>query len=303
ALDRFGAAVALDGTRLLVGAPDAGDPARGLVYVFEHDGTMWVERQILDAGGEGGDGYGTAVALSGDRAAVGAPGASGDTGAVYAYDRGASAWEPADSFYPSDAAAALGTALAIDDTTLAVGTPEDDDAGQFSGSVFLLSRDGDAWVSSGKLTASDAAANDNFGSALALDGGRLVVGAPFRGDVGAVYLYDGTDFASEQAVSAADSAAGDGFGRSVALRGDLLAVGAPSDDDGGTSTGSAYLFGRDGATWVETDKVVDDEGAEFDILGSQVALADGELLVGSPLHDGAAPADAGAVLVYTVDCP
>ena len=301
---RFGAAVAMDEGTLVVGAPGAGDPASGRAYVFTLDGGSWGEQQILGGGGAAGDEFGTAVAVRGDHLAVGAPGAGGDTGAAFAYDRGDPAWTPAGEFIPGDAASAFGAAIAIDATTLAVGTPEDDDDGLFSGSVFLLSRSGASWVSSGKLTASDASGNDTFGSSLALDGGRLLVGAPFRGDTGAAYLYDGEGFAREQILVAGDGAAGDGFGRAVAIRGGLVAVGAPSDDDGGTSTGSIYLFAAVADDWSETDKVIDEEAAAFDILGSQVALEDGVLVAGAPLRDGdPAPPNAGAALVFALQCP
>ncbi len=75
--DRFGVAVALDGTRALVGArnDEHADGARtGSAYVFEGTGGEWTQnaRVVADDGSEN-DRFGGAVALAGDTALVGAP--------------------------------------------------------------------------------------------------------------------------------------------------------------------------------------------------------------------------------------
>src|SRR5262245_22975955 len=48
---------------------------------------------------------------------------------------------------------------------------------------------------------------------------------------------------------------GEGFGLSVAIRGDWLVVGAPSDDELAEDAGAAYVFRRQGARWVEHQKL------------------------------------------------
>ena len=53
----------------------------------------------------------------------------------------------------------------------------------------------------------------------------------------------------ESKINASDAALGHGFGRSVTIHGDYAIVGAPYDDDGGISSGSAYIFKRSGTDW------------------------------------------------------
>src|SRR5262249_47943499 len=86
-----------------------------------------------------------------------------------------------------------------------------------------------------KLTASDGAANDYYGSVASIDGEWLAVGAEGNDsagkDAGAVYVYHrdvatGT-WGGEQKLLASDGTAGDGFGSSVSLSGDWMAVGSP----------------------------------------------------------------------------
>lgn len=301
--DGFGTAVALDGDVLVVGAPNAGAPAAGAAYVFTSDGTAWSEEARLVGGGTPvtDDLFGRAVAVRGERVGVGAPGSGGGTGQVHMFRGGGATWNDDGSFLPGDAAESFGAALAMSADTLAIGTPLDDDAGTASGSVFRLVLDGEDWVSGAKVTAGDAGANDQFGTSVALAGTRLVVGAPYRNETGAVYVYDGTT--GEVVVTRTDEAANDAFGRAVASDGAFLAVGVPGDDQGGTSAGSVSLFAL-GDGWMEIGAVRDEAPVDFDTFGAAVALDGVELAVGMPLRDGEpALGEAGAAAAYDLACP
>ncbi|MEM7338459.1 MAG: hypothetical protein AAF467_07430 [Actinomycetota bacterium] len=99
-----------------------------------------------------------------------------------------------------------------------------------------------------KLTASDAAANDEFGRTVGAGGETIVVGAYQDDDngsnSGAVYVFepDGVGGWTETKLGASDGAANDRFGFAVAVSPDVIAVGADFDDDGGSNSGSAYAF-------------------------------------------------------------
>ena len=300
--DNFGSAVALDGDLLVVGAPNAGAPSAGAAYVFALVDSTWSEQtRLSDAGGVADDLFGRAVAARGERIGVGAPGAGGGTGAVHMFRGSGAAWDPDGSFLPGDAAESFGAALAMSDDTLAIGTPLDDDAGTASGSVFRLVLNGEDWVSGPKVTASDAGANDQFGTAVALAGTRLVVGAPYRNETGAVYVYEGTG--DEVILTRDGEAANDAFGRAVASDGDFLAVGVPGDDEGGTSAGSVSLFAL-GDSWSEIGSVRDMAPVDFDTFGASVAMDGVQLAVGLPLRDGEPSlGEAGAADAYALVCP
>jgi hypothetical protein len=300
--DNFGTAVALDGDLLVVGAPNAGSPAAGAAYVFTFDGTSWSQQaRLSDAGGVLDDLFGKAVAARGERIAVGASGAGSGTGAVHMFRGSGATWDPDGSFLPGDAAESFGAALAMSDDTLAIGTPLDDDADAASGSVFRLVLSGEDWVSGPKVTASDAGPNDQFGTAVALAGTRLVVGAPYRNETGAVYVYEGTS--GEVILTRSGEAANDAFGRAVATDGDFLAVGVPGDDEGGTSAGSVSLFAL-GDDWTEIGSVRDADPVDFDTFGAAVSMDGDQLAVGLPLRDGEpALGEAGAADAYDLLCP
>ena len=154
----------------------------------------------------------------------------------------------------------FGYSVAVDGSTIVVGARYDDDGGGDSGSayVFRTSDGGVTYVEVAKLTADDAAASDNFGWSVAIDGDTIVIGAYDAGIGGAAYVFLTTDggatYAQVAKLTAADAAADDYFGDSVAIDGDTIVVGADGDDDAGTRSGSAYVFsttaalGSDSAT-------------------------------------------------------
>ncbi len=95
-----------------------------------------------------------------------------------------------------------------------------------------------------KLTASDAAEFDAFGS-VALSGATALVGASWDGGLGggfgSAYLFDVATGSQIAKLTASDAAAFDHFG-SVAISGSTALVGAYGNDDAGSDSGSAYLF-------------------------------------------------------------
>ena len=91
AFDNFGLSVALHGSTILVGSPQAiidGAFAQGAVYVYTNSGGTWSQTQKLTASdGAAGDSLGESVAISGNNALIGAFGATvdGHQGAGAAY--------------------------------------------------------------------------------------------------------------------------------------------------------------------------------------------------------------------------
>ncbi|WP_428269502.1 DUF4215 domain-containing protein [Haliangium sp.] len=247
--DCFGCALALDRDTLAVGAraeasaaigpggdqDDDTAPAAGAVYVFRRTDTTWAQEAYLKASNtDPGDGFGAAVALSGDTLAA---------GAIF------------------EASAATG-----------VDGDQDDDFADFAGAVYVFRRAGAEWTQEAYVKASNTGLFDNFGWSLALSGTTLAVAANgeasaatgIGGDQnddsaplsGAVYLFRriGQTWAQEAYLKASNTGAGDAFGTTVALSGDALAVGAYGEasaapgpdgdpgDDTAPGAGAVYLF-------------------------------------------------------------
>ncbi len=94
-----------------------------------------------------------------------------------------------------------------------------------------------------KLTASDGAADDNFGDSVAISGRRAVVGAPsssyHSGGSAYVFVRIATLWIEEHKLTASDGAAQHLFGYSVAISGNTVVVGSQHSN---CVRGSVYVF-------------------------------------------------------------
>jgi hypothetical protein len=215
----------------------------------------------------------------------------------------------------------FGQAIAIDLNTVVVGAPFDDfgmNAEQGVAYVFL--RSGAAWNLQAILTASDGAAFDFFGRAVAIEWNTIVVGASNddivvsglnRVNQGSAYVFErsGTTWGQQAKLMASDGDAGDQFGFAVtidAYTANNIVVGAPFDDVvGNVDRGSAYVFVRNGAAWAHQQKLVAPDGAANDHFGWSVAhegFTAGATLIGAPDDDvvvnGMNQADQGSAYMF-----
>jgi len=297
-LDQYGRALALDGERLLVGVPSTDLPGplvnAGSVQSFVFDGTAWVQDDLLVGNDTTqGDLFGSRVALDGDVALVGAPGddVNGSlSGSVYVFERLGAGWTQTARLDPSDGGSDDlfgGGALCLDGDVAVIGAPWDDAAGASSGAVYVFTRLG-SWTRTDKLVAPGIEANDEYGTAAALDGDTLLVGAR-RDDTidlfaGAVHVYtrSGTSWTLGTTLLASDGEFVDGFGATVALAGDRALVGAPAADGAGPDTGAVYVLDRGPSGWSESGRLVPAAGTTFDAFAEALAFDGTRALAGAP---------------------
>ncbi|HXT41840.1 MAG TPA: Ig-like domain-containing protein [Candidatus Angelobacter sp.] len=199
----------------------------------------------------------------------------------------------------------FGSAVAIDGDTAVVGVPFDSDAGFNAGAACVFIRSGSTWTQQAKLTAADASSGSEFGSAVAISGDTIVVGAPstVSGGVnaGAAYVFvrSGSTWTQQTKLAPTDAIGNDQFGASVAVERDTLAIGAIGTGLAFGDEGAVYVYGRSGGVWSQQARLSSDEPAPGDEFGFSVALNNGTLAVGSPFDDDLSLADTGAVYVFT----
>lgn len=184
ASDFFGRAVDIDGTRILVGAPQADAPNpggsgvitdSGLAFVFESDGATtptWTSVATLAAYDPAPtSNYANSLALSGDRIVIGCSldDSSGEnSGAAYIYERNEiGQWIIRGKPNASDGAAGdqYGYDVAISGDIIAIGSPHPDGTTPGDGAVYVLRRE-NFWGEYSKLRPTDYVAPDAVGSAV-----------------------------------------------------------------------------------------------------------------------------------------
>lgn len=162
------------------------------------------------------------------------------------------------------------------------------------------------WGQQGKLLASDALPGDQFGVTVSVSGDTAIVGAWYA-DVngnngqGAAYIFvrNGSMWTEQAKLLASDGGSSDHFGVSVAISGDTAVVGAYDDPSGGnTGQGSAYVFMRNGLTWVEQAKLLASDGSFNDNFGFSVALDGDTALIGAYDNDVGSNGGPGQAYVF-----
>ena len=309
--DLFGTSVAIDGDTAIVGAPLAAvgaDPDQGCAYVFVRGGATWTQQATLTlAAGAAHDQFGWSVAVSGDRALVGAPHdypAAPAHGSAHSFVRTHATWTLEKTFKGVSDGDQTGNSVALAGTVAAIGAPAataDGHTGQ--GLVRTYTFASGAWGTPVVLTAAAGAAGDSFGQSVAFSGKTLIIGATLRdvsghADQGAAYVFvDGLAGWTEQAMlTASDGTAGNYFGDSVAIDGDTVLVGARRSL---SEQGSAYVFTRTGSTWTQRVRLTGPGGASGDDFGRAVAIGAGTAVVGAPLDNVGSATNQGSVTVFT----
>jgi formylglycine-generating enzyme required for sulfatase activity len=254
------------------------------------------------------DEFGRTVSISGDYAVAGShfdDDAGSNSGSACVFKRIGTTWVQQTKLTASDAASGdwFGHVVAIRKDRAVVGAPYDDDHGSNSGSAYVFRRSGDTWTQEAKLAAPDGAADDEFGFHVAIDGDRVIVGArrsDGAGDEsGSAYVFrrDDVGWVQEAKLTASDPTPYARFGGAVSISGDYALVGAYSDDAGASAAGSAYVFRRLGASWVQEAKLTAPEPAPNDFFGWSVAIRGDQAVVGAPFDDDRGT-ESGSVYVF-----
>ncbi len=302
--DHFGWSVGVSGDTVMVTALGADTvwPDDGAVYVFEHHGGAWVERQKLLAS----DAipfwkFGTSVAIDGDVAAIGQIGDSmagtPDDGAVYVFRRIGGAWIEEQKLVslPLGTYRRFGLSVTVSGDVIVGGAPESPGGHAY---VFRWNPASERWVQEQTLSVPDG---DRFGDAVAVEGADLFVGARYTSapvfGAGAAFAFrhNGTSWIRMQTFLPDNPNQYTNFGFAVALSSGLALI------TGGNGTD---LYQKRHGTWEPIRTLLRSDG---EVLAGLLAMQGARAIVGMVGDDDACPGDptcgSGAAYVYLVpDC-
>lgn len=302
--DNFGASVAINARRVIVGAPgDTDSVGSALIFRVTNTAQPPLEDTLLPSDAPDGSEFGASVDLDAAYAVIGAPSddeEANDAGAAYIFKRSGSDWSQVSKlFHPMPAADDLfGTSVAIDAKFAVVGAPNDGGLQPNAGSAHFFVRRGSSWEYASSI--SSGVASSQFGASVAIDADRVIIGAPTEGGTGAAYIYRkrrNNQWELEDQLVAKVRTPDDFFGGSVAIDGKYAIVGAPGDDELEDGAGAVYFFERGpGGQWALVDKRSLGT-ATVGALGTSVALSGKAAIAGAPefLVDGP---DSGAAFPF-----
>jgi len=347
--DAFGSSVAISGDTIVVGAPlhpGGGQPVHGEAYVFQKPAAGWSGSvtesvRLLDPPGPptsppigpvnsviGGDEFGYSVAVSGSAVVVGARlrpvGGRNGQGEAFVFTRPRSGWSGAPAPTATLSAARggagdeFGFSVAMSADTIVVGAVfAAVGRNQSRGDAYVFARHGSGWsgalTPSATLAASSGNTGDYFGNSVAVSGGTVVVGAPFRTlgrntYQGEAYVFGRprngwfgalTETAS---LTAAHGTLGDMFGTSVAVSGPTIVAGEYQTAGPHTGRGQVFVFTKPRSGWsgaLTPATILPSSGRTADgWFGFTLAISGKTIVVGAPRQTVRAHRDQGAAYVF-----
>lgn len=326
------------------------------VTVTRQTAQAFAQQAYIKASNTGvGDRFGYSAALHGDTLVVGAIYESGDfqstgipgtdndnrsrAGAAYVFVRDAGVWSQQAYLKSNNPQASewFGYSVAVEGDTVAVGSPLY--LSDFSGAVYVYTRNGTDWTQEARIRPSNIGSNDRFGDSVALSGETLVIGAYAEdGDSsstvdntndnaaensGAAYVFTRSEqtWTQQAYIKAFNANGGDAFSeQAIAVDGDTLAIGAYGEDGDADSTvaapnnsasmaGAVYVYARTDTTWTLEAYLKASNVGRTDAFGISISLDGDTLVVGAVNEDGDASStaaspnegisNAGAVYVFT----
>jgi RNase P/RNase MRP subunit p29 len=298
----FGRSAVISGNTIVVGADDDIEVAptkSKSVFVFNTSDrslrtTLQSPIPLAD------DQFGDALAISGDRIVVGAPGDDTealDSGRVYVFDANSGELKMTITNPLRDALGNFGANFAISDNIIAVGAP-DDTGGIDSGCVYLF----DAITGNllRRIENPSPDAEDYFGLSLAISGSKILVGAS-GDDFGALnsgiaYLFDiGSGTLLTTLVNPAPEP-DDRFSGTLGISGNTVVVGSSFDGNIYSARGNAHIFDATSGALTKTLTSPNPTDEEF---GNGVAISQNTIVVTS--FGNSSTISKGRIYVYEAD--
>ena len=323
--DEFGKSISVSGNYAIVGArfeDEADGTLTGKAYIFDVR-TGALVHTLDNPNAEGtvqGDYFGWEVAISGDRAIVGAPGEDDpgrfnrDSGKAYIFNVTTGVLVHTlnnPNAFGDQGSDKFGETVAISGNYAIVGATEEDDAGGLtSGKAYIFD------VTTGALaytldnpTPFGTSQSDLFACSVAISTTHAIVGARGEDDAdgtssGKAYIFDLTDGSLLQTLdnpNAFGTSAADNFGISVAISGNRAIVGAVGEDEVNSGSGIAYIFNVTTGALVHTLNNPDAyEGTGGDSFGQSVAISGNRAIVGAWAEDDDNGTQSGKAYTFDV---
>lgn len=313
---KFGHSVSLDGDRVLISSlhflENSTFSYGGSVYIFDFANGSWnqtAKLSVLD-----NDFYGESVSLLGDRAIVGDLGntINGNySGLVFVYDLSNGIWTETNQLIPSDgfSGAQFGKSISLSNDRILVGSGRL--VNGYGGSAYLFDYSNGSWSETAKLLPADGLPSgaDVFGVSVSLSADRALVGANKALnnntglDAGAAYVFErsGSNWNQVAKLYSSDGEVGDLFGQSVKLNNDSVVIGVPGDNDNGTDSGSVLTYEKISSNWIQTNKLLANDGEAGDNFGNFVTFNNDYSLIGANKDDSEFGRDSGAAYVFKED--
>ncbi|MFT4542583.1 MAG: hypothetical protein ACI835_005051 [Planctomycetota bacterium] len=291
----FGWGLAIDDDRLVVGAPWASSSVggTGIIYIYDEGTNGWTLSSQLEADVPHSGDFGKSIAIDGDQLLIGAPAEATIgtmAGAAYLFEWDGQSWLQMQKLFGDSFSGyeLYGSEVQLENGIATISAP----GGLFLlGSVFVYERGPGGWPQTWHQKLDPLCQGYGYGEALALEEGRLMIGAPQSNWAGCVDQYDWVAGSFVHTGSIDGPSGNNLFGRAIKLAGKRLLIGSRQAQEG-----AAALYLNELTGWRETHRFtppIPDSAGGF---GIEVALDGESAWIADPFNG---PGDEG--LIHAAD--
>jgi len=303
--DAFGISVFISDNYAIVGA-DNWNNGSGKVYIFKKPADGWkdtTETVYLTASdGTYYENFGSSVSISGDYIIIGQKGDNNAEGSAYVFWRSGDTWTQQAKLTASDkwSNSEFGNSVSISGDFVIVGA-----WGNNGNKAYIFEKPENGWqnmTETAKLTASDGASGDRFGSSVSISGDYAIVGASGDdeggySDKGSAYIFSrsGGNWTQQVKLSASNGGENEYFGYSVSISGNYAIIGSYGDN---SSAGTVYTFLYDESSWSQKCVQNATGGSSGDQFGFSVTICGNYAIVGADCDDVGDNTNQGSAYIY-----
>jgi hypothetical protein len=269
----------------------------GAVYVYENNGSQWIEKQRITSPNGGYDYiFGHDVATNGTYIVITEPNAE----RAHIYSKVGSQWVLEKTFTVTNVSSEkYGISCDISENTVVIGS-----GAVFAtmcsaiGSAYVYEKTGTEWINTAILSPSGGLAHDGFGVSVSIYNNTIAIGAHradcYLGDAGYVCIFEknGTSWSETQKLVAPDGTNGNRFGAKVDIEKGQLIVSS-------SGVGGVYYFEKVNS-WEFKQKIISPNLSGNDGFGVPVSLSNNYLLIGA-FTDDERFTNQGAIYLFEFD--
>lgn len=295
----FGLSVDMDNLRLAIGDPYGLSDANGAVYIYDDNGTSWLESKQLTGDSMNNLGkFGWSVDLAGNRVVVGAYGddtALSDAGAAYIFDFDGSDWSFQKQLFADEPNTNedYAVSVALFNENVMVGAPEDETVGESAGATYMYSSNMGQWDTKQKLMTEESASLDEFGSQVLLENQHLIISSlrdKHEQGIGLITLFNKEN--GQWVESQAIPDLGLGY-MPMAISDDRALLGMSGNDD-------LRFYTYQQNTWQESQILTVNDANKSNSFGTLASMLENKAVVNDPEQENN-QTKSGAVYAFEFD--
>ncbi|HEY6503351.1 MAG TPA: hypothetical protein VIZ28_05195 [Chitinophagaceae bacterium] len=178
---------------------------------------------------------------------------------------------------------AAGWSVSVSGNYAIAGAPNEDvGSDNEQGAVYFYMKANGGWVQQQRISPVELAAFDHFGHSVDISGDYAIVGAPYYGTGGGVFIYHRNGAVWQHETTLTTTVIGIQFGSAISIDGDRMVVGSPNYSSPLGACGAMNVYHRNGNLWTNVMNTTSPNAVIGGHFGFALSMRGNLIIVGAP---------------------